>query len=122
MQTREDGKAFTDEEVRTILNASLQYSKPATPTERTRRWVPWLCAYSGARPGEMTQLRGSDIEARDEMYVMKITPEAGTIKNGKIRVVPLHEHIIAQGFIEMVKQIGKGALFYNDATPQRVSS
>lgn len=122
LQTREDGKAFTDEEVRTILNASLKYSKPDTPTERTRRWVPWLCAYSGARPGEITQLRGSDIEARDGMYVMKLTPDAGTVKNRKIRVVPLHEHIIAQGFIEMVKQVGKGALFYNDATPRRIST
>ena len=102
-----------------ILNASLQYSKPETPTERARRWVPWLCAYSGARSGEITQLRGRDIEARGGMYVMKLTPEAGTMKSGKIRVVPLHEHIIAQGFIEMVKQVGNGALFYNDATPQR---
>jgi len=122
VQTREGGKAFKDEEVRTILNASLQYDKPETPTERARRWVPWLCAYSGARPGEITQLRGRDIEARDRIYVMKLTPEAGTMKSGKIRVVPLHEHIIAQGFIEMVKQIGKGALFYNDATPQRRSA
>lgn len=56
------------------------------------------------------------------MYVMKLTPDAGTVKNRKIRVVPLHEHMIAQGFLEMVKQIGKGALFYNDATPQRISA
>jgi integrase len=53
---------------------------------------------------------------------MRLTPEAGTLKTGKIRVVPLHEHIIAQGFIEMVKRIGNGALFYNDALPQRVSA
>jgi len=122
VQTREGGKAFTDEEVRIILNASLKYSKPATPTERTRRWVPWLCAYSGARAGEITQLRGRDIEARDGMYVMKLTPEAGTVKTGQIRVVPIHEHIIAQGFIEMVEHVGTGALFYNDATPQRISA
>jgi integrase len=122
VQTREGGKAFTDEEVRIILNASLQYSKPATPTERTRRWVPWLCAYSGARAGEITQLRGKDIEDRDGMYVIKLTPEAGTVKTGQIRVVPLHEHIVAQGFIEMVKHVGAGALFYNDATPQRISA
>jgi integrase len=122
VQTREDGKAFTDEEVRIILNASLKYAQPSTPTERTRRWVPWLCAYSGARPGEITQLRGSDIEARDGMHVMRLTPDAGTVKNRKIRVVPLHEHLIAQGFIDMVKQIGKGALFYNDATPRRISA
>jgi integrase len=121
-ETREEGRSFTDGEASTILKASLAYETPRTPTERTRRWVPWLCAYSGARPGEITQLRGSDVEARDGMYVMRLTPEAGTVKTGKIRVVPLHEHIIAQGFIEMVKRIGNGALFYNDALPQRVSA
>jgi integrase len=88
-QTREDGKAFTEKEARTILKSSLTYDKPATPTERVRRWVPWLCAYSGARPGEITQLRGSDIEAREGLYVMRLTPDAGTIKSRKIRVVPL---------------------------------
>lgn len=122
VQTREDGRSFTAAEASTILNASRSYEKPTTPTERTRRWVPWLCAYSGARPGEITQLRGSDIEDRNGLLVMKLTPEAGTIKTSKARVVPLHEHIIAQGFMEMVKRIGKGALFYNDSTPQRVST
>lgn len=120
-QTREEGRSFTDAEARTILNASLGFEKPTTPTERARRWVPWLCAYSGARPGEITQLRGIDVEDRNDLYVMKLTPEAGTIKTGKPRVVPIHEHLIAQGFIEMVNQVGKGALFYNDKTPQRSS-
>ncbi|GMO42391.1 hypothetical protein [Bradyrhizobium sp. TM233] len=122
VQKREDGRSFTNEEALTILKASLTYQEPATPTERTRRWVPWVCAYSGARSGEITQLRGVDIEKRDGFYVMKITPEAGTTKTGQVRVVPLHEHLIAQGFIEMVKQVGKGALFYNDKTPQKMSS
>ena len=122
VQTREDGRSFTAAEASTILKASLSYEKPSTPTERTRRWVPWLCAYSGARPGEITQLRGRDIEDRNGLFVMKLTPDAGTIKTSRARVVPLHEHIIAQGFMEMVKQIGRGALFYNDSTPQRVST
>ncbi|MCK1479027.1 tyrosine-type recombinase/integrase [Bradyrhizobium sp. 197] len=121
-QTREDGRSFTDAEASIILNASLGYQKPVTPAERTRRWVPWLCAYSGARSGEITQLRGIDIEDRKGLYVMKLTPEAGTIKTGKSRVVPIHEHLVAQGFLEMVKQVGKGALFYNDKTPQRPSA
>ncbi|MEH2479553.1 integrase [Nitrobacteraceae bacterium AZCC 2146] len=121
-QTREEGRSFTDAEAKIILNASLAFEKPITPTERTRRWVPWLCAYSGARPGEITQLRGIDVEDRKGLYVMKLTPEAGTIKTGKPRVLPIHEHLIAQGFIEMVKQVGKGALFYNDTTPQRPSA
>jgi integrase len=120
-QTREDGRSFTAAEASTILKASLAYETPTTPTERARRWVPWLCAYSGARPGEITQLRGKDIEDRSGLYVLKLTPDAGTMKTGKVRLVPLHDHIIAQGFIDMVKQVGKGALFYNDATPQKAS-
>jgi integrase len=122
VQTREEGRSFTATEAITILKASLAYEKPTTPTERTRRWVPWLCAYSGARPGEITQLRGGDIEDRNGLYVMKLTPDAGTMKTRNTRVVPLHEHIIDQGFIDMVKQVGKGALFYNDTTPQQKSA
>lgn len=121
VQTREDGRVFTASEMATILKASLSYESPKTPTERARRWVPWLCAYSGARTGEITQLRGGDIEERDGIFVMKLTPDAGTIKTGVARIVPLHEHIIAQGFLAMVAQVGKGALFYNDKTPQKVS-
>jgi site-specific recombinase XerD len=48
-QTRETGKAFTPEETRTILRASSACENPKTPWERAKRWVPWLCAYSGAR-------------------------------------------------------------------------
>jgi integrase len=74
----------------------------------------WLCAYSGARAGEITQLRGSDIEERGGIPVMKLTPDAGTIKTRQTRVVPLHEHVIAQGFLQMVREVGKGPLFYNE--------
>jgi integrase len=122
MQTREDGRSFTAVEASTILKASLTYEKPTTPTQRARRWVPWLCAYSGARAGEITQLRGCDVEDRNGVYVMKLTPDAGTVKTGEIRTVPLHEHIIEQGFIELARRVGKGALFFNDSTPQRVSA
>jgi integrase len=30
-------------------------------------------------------------------------------------MVPLHEHLIAQGFLEFARRSGKGPLFYNDA-------
>ncbi|WP_420966832.1 hypothetical protein [Bradyrhizobium sp. B120] len=115
-------KAFTQEEACTILRAASAIKSPKTPLERAKRWVPWLCAYSGARAGEVTQLRGADIEKRGGLHVMKLMPDAGTIKTGKVRVVPLHEHLIAQGFLEMVRSVGKGALFYDDKTAHRASS
>jgi integrase len=115
-------KAFTDQEARTILRAAAAIKKPKTPWDRAMRWVPWLCAYSGARAGEVTQLRVDDIEKRGSFHFMKLMPDAGTIKTKKTRVVPLHDHLIAQGFLETVKAVGKGALFYDDKTPHRASS
>jgi hypothetical protein len=44
---------------------------------------------------------------------MKLTPEAGSIKTSNARTVPLHEHLIAQGFIKFVRDQGDGPLFYN---------
>jgi integrase len=54
-------QAFLPDEWRTIFRASLAISSLDTPDNAARRWVPWLCAYTGARPGEMTQLRGRDV-------------------------------------------------------------
>jgi integrase len=82
------------------------------PIEAAKRWVPFLCAYTGARPGEIAQLRGADVATRDGVHSLRLTPEAGAVKGGRARTVPLHEHIIAQGFLDFVTQQGKGPLFY----------
>jgi integrase len=110
-QNRET-RAFLPQEWRTILAASSAIKNPRTPDLRAKRWVPWLCAYTGARPGEITQLRGVDVIERDGIHAARLTPEAGTIKGGRARVVPLHPHLVAQGFLQFVKAQGKGPLFY----------
>jgi integrase len=76
--------AFMSEEWRTILRAASAIGTPKTTFQGAQRWVPWLCAYSGARPGEITQLRGVDIRDRDHVTVMVLTPDAGTIKTSKV--------------------------------------
>jgi hypothetical protein len=35
------------------------------------------------------------------------------VKTGRARVVPLHEHLIEQGFVSFARDKGKGPLFYN---------
>jgi integrase len=111
VHTRET-KEFTAAEQQTILKAALAIEDTKRPFNAACRWVPWLCAYSGARAGEMTQLRGSDIELREGFAAMKITPEAGSTKSAKPRTVPIHEHVIDQGFLDYVKSKGRGPLFY----------
>jgi integrase len=115
-QTREDGKAFSEAEQQTILKAALAIKDTSTPVKAAYRWVPWLCAYSGARAGEITQLRGQDLEQRGDYWVMKITPDAGTVKGLVARIVPIHEHVIEPGFPDYAKSKGKGPLFYNPLT------
>ena len=105
-------KAFTDDEMKTILNAALAI-KVRSKSDAAKRWCPWLAAYSGARMGELTQLRGVDIIQQDGIHAMKLSPEAGTTKTGRARTVPLHEHLIRQGFLAFVEVNGRGPLFYN---------
>jgi integrase len=112
-----DTRAFHADEASTILTASCAITNTRTVHEACKRWVPWLCAYTGARPGEMTQLRGVDVMERDGIHAIRITPEAGTVKGGAARVVPLHEHLIAQGFLKFIEGRGRGPLFYNPAEP-----
>ena len=54
-------KAFYPNEYRPILKASLAITDTSKPIEAAKRWVPWLMAYTGARPGEITQLRKQDV-------------------------------------------------------------
>ena len=46
-------------------------------------------------------------------HVIRITPEAGSVKTGEARLVPLHPHLIEQGFLATVAKVGNGALFYD---------
>jgi integrase len=101
------------EERRIVLAAALQIGICNTAENAARRWVPWLCAYTGARPGEITQLRGSDVFEEGGVVAIRITPDAGSVKNRETRIVPLHNHLVEQGFLAFVASHGAGPLFYN---------
>ena len=105
---------FHAHEMRTILRAALSVADVVTQNDAARRWVPWLCAYTGARGGEITQLRGKDVFERDGIHALRITPDAGTVKNRKTREVPLHAHLIEQGFLEFVQRAGAGPLLFRE--------
>jgi integrase len=112
---------FTMDEAARILRASLvpASGRLSAPYVRARRWIPWLCAYSGARVNELSQLRKEDVQQIDGIWLINITPDAGSVKNRQARQVPLHAHIIEQGFLEVVKALPEGPIFY-DPAQQRV--
>lgn len=114
---------FTDAEATAILAATLlpPTGRLGSGYIRARRWIPWLCAYTGGRVNEFSQLRGEDVVQVDGIWAVNITPEAGTVKAKEARLVPLHSHLIEQGFLEMVQEHGKGPLFFSPEK-QRVDS
>ncbi len=115
-------REFDQEEAEAILLASL-----APPSARmtvdgagSRRWVPWICCHTGARVNEVTQARAEDVMQRKSqdgtlVWCIKLTPEAGTVKNAKARWVALHPHLIEQGFLSYVASRQGMHLFYDPA-------
>jgi integrase len=111
---KERKRSFTNDEAKKILNAALSRNERIGRTQaNARRWVPWICAYTGARVNEITQLRRCDIEEKDGVWVFNIRPEAGAVKGGRPRLVPIHPHLIEQGFLEFARGKGPDAMFYN---------
>jgi integrase len=121
-QAKRETKAFHRNEYTTILKAANAVTDTRRVGAAARRWVPWLCAYTGARVGEITQLRAEDVFQQDGVNAIRITPEAGTVKTRQTRVVPLHEHLVEQGFLHFARTKGKGPLFYDVSQGQGCQS
>lgn len=59
------------------------------------------------------------VRQQGEHCVIRISPEAGSVKTGVYRDVPLHRQIIDLGFLDFVKSTKPGPLFHNAAKPEK---
>jgi integrase len=59
----------------------------------------------------MIQLRKEDVRHEEGGWVIRINPDAGDTKTNDYRDVPVHEHLIAAGFIDFLQQSRPGHLF-----------
>jgi integrase len=106
-------KGFTDDEAQAILKLAWTYvpGREHRKLAAAKRWSPWLCAYSGARIGEMVQLRKEDLRLVGDHWVLTITPEAGPVKTNEARDVVLHSHLVEMGFPAFIASCEPGYLF-----------
>jgi len=118
-RSREQG--YTLPEAITILRAALDYTpyvmengtiREQAGTTAAKRRAPFLCALSGARIVEITQLRKRDIRREGDIIFMRIAPDAGGVKAGHYRDVPLHAQLINLGFMKFVDAASDGPLFF----------
>ncbi|SHL85708.1 Site-specific recombinase XerD, partial [Roseovarius marisflavi] len=121
-------RGYTDAEAVNAIKASRSYQPKADEfgyvresekTANLKRWVPIICAFKGARVTEITQLRKEDIRKVDGHWLARITPDAGTVKAGGYRDVPLHPQIIKEGFAQFVQNATPGPLFHNATGPEK---
>jgi integrase len=131
--TREKG--YTTNEANVILKASNNYRavKANNPSNQesahvtaAKNWAPLLCAHTGARITEITQLRKEDVtlipatdEGKETRWQIRISPEAGSVKTGQYRDVPLHSQIVELGFIRFVQAASDGPLFHTAQSPDK---
>ena len=114
-------QGFTDKEAFKILAAARDYQPKhydnprhheAAETVAAKRWAPWLSTFTGARIGEICQLRKEDVRQEGGIWLIRISPEAGTVKTRQYRDVPLHNQLIKLGFLDFVEAAPDGHLFF----------
>lgn len=115
-------KSFTDEELKKLFSAPLftgckaatwrGFDIPGSVHVRDHRyWIPYVMAYSGARPGEIAQLHVENVREQHGIWTMHITSEGEGGKSvktkGSMRVVPMHSELIRLGFVEHCQKQAK---------------
>jgi hypothetical protein len=74
-----------------------------------------MCAYSGARVNELTSLYPADVAPDKETGIWCFVIKPSLEKTAKWRKVPIHSHVIEQGFLDYVekRRRAKLPLFYD---------
>lgn len=112
-------KGFSDDEAKAILTAALadpeSLGRRTAENKRAIRCGPWICAFSGARITEIMQLRTDDLIEDHGVLCLRITPEAGSVKTGTYRMVPIHPQLLDMGLPDMIRALPAGPVFYSTA-------
>lgn len=113
-------RPYTDPEAALILNA-------ARKERGVLRWLPWVCALTGARLNEIVQSDREDLIEVDGVLALRIHDDGGedgetrSLKNADSRrTVPLHWALIAEGFPDYARALPAGSPLFPDVKPDAV--
>lgn len=108
--------AYSIEQLNALMASPVfaEGARPIAGRGEAAYWLPLLALYTGARLEELGQLRIEDVQTLQDVPFLFLRPEAGSIKTGEERRVPLHPEVLRLGFleyIEKVKQKGELVVF-----------
>lgn len=126
-QTTHKRRPWSNDELSTFftqpLHTAYELPKDRKAGADAAYWIPLLGLYTGARVGELAQLRSIDIERDAGVPMLLITDEGDgqRVKTAaSIRKVPLHNELIRLGFLDYVaSRQGYGNVPLWPALPQR---
>jgi len=109
-KTTNKRRPWTDDELGAffsqVLYTAYKLPKPKRAGADAAYWIPLLGLYTGARVGELAQLRLSDVESDGQIDQLSITDEGEgqKVKSAAgVRKVPIHSELIRLGFLDYVK-------------------
>lgn len=108
-----DQTAYTLEEARKVLLAARREAE-----DPSKRWLPWVCLYTGLRISEANTLRKSDFFKVEGLWFIKVTSAGkSSLKTASSeRRIPVHPTLEAEGFMAWVEAAPTGQLFRDGAT------
>jgi integrase len=104
--------AFSPDTCSAIL-MELLHNKRGLIRKDYQKWGPLIGLYTGARLGEITQLRIADIRQQDGIWCFDLNEDDGKkLKtDGSKRLVPMHSKLMEHGFLDYVQQHKHEKLF-----------
>ena len=101
-------KAFMAQEAEVILSAALATRRRKLLTNARaggcRGYAPILVRAQA----KLLSFEARTFSRRGNDYFAKLSPSAGKMKTRTARTVPLHEHLVEQGFVAFVEEMGSG--------------
>lgn len=112
-----DARTFTLAEAKQVLKAARKETAPEL------RWLPWMCAYSGARIKELAQLTKHDFFQVGDEWFFRITTAGGkTLKTrASERRVPVHPDLLEEGLVDFVTSLTNGERIFPPRTQPNIS-
>ena len=108
-KTTNKRRPWTDAELEVFftqpLHAAYKLPKDKKAGANAAYWIPLLGLYTGARIGELAQLKVCDVETLGAIAALSITDEGEgqSVKSqAGVRKVPLHSELIRLGFLDYV--------------------
>jgi len=115
-QSQRPRTAYSVEQLNALFSSPVYAAgeRPTAGRGEAAYWLPLLALFTGARLEELGQLRVDDIAEERDITCLFLLPEAGSIKTGEGRRIPLHPELKRLGilrYVEAIKKAGKERAF-----------